>query len=699
MIFNPFLINHNFPPRNTNLSFDELMNHVANNIGNSYITNSILKLLNIPFDNIQGISNIWTSSCCLSPDTARQIHDNYSHVILIMQDQIREHDSYYDHIDFEAICVLLERIKLPILTLSLGHNSFGTSDYDKDLSKKLNPGLIKLLHILSKKSVSLGVRGVYTAEILNSIGIKNISVSGCPSYFANGIMRQQIQKKKWNSNLKIGLTGAMGHLDNKNFYFIPQDVYESPVIKAVYYPDELTQDDFLYFKNLSNTDNFPILEKIFSKRVFFNHNIPQWESFLKGMDFVAGSRMHGAIVALNNATPAVVTSGDSRAKEMCQLFRIPHFPGRIDLHNMYEEADFTETNNQYKHLFENFSSFIFSNLQLNIVKKNHQDDNNSSVKLKSPQYKKINFGCGFNKLDAFLNVDVANECHPNMIVDLESFPWPWESDTVEEAIFNHSLEHIGRDQKTFFSIICELYRVCKHNAKITINTPHPRSDAFLSDPTHVRPLSPEILRHFSLSFHNSQTDQIYNTSLAKKLGVDFEIISTSIGLEPTYSKKLKDSSITSKEFEKIISEHNNIIKEYKIQLIAKKDTKQEGSNKCDALVFDVDENNVWIEVVFAFLNVFSANENIALIISIDSSISSHDVESGILEIARGLEIESFPQIVLLTKDENRSETYNNFSSIVNITLDPTLAIETNPFAERLRQARLKLASDNPVEEG
>jgi hypothetical protein len=39
----------------------------------------------------------------------------------------------------------------------------------------------------------------------------------------------------------------------------------------------------------------------------------------------------------------------------------------------------------------------------------------------------------------------------------------------------------------------ELYRISKNNCEILIKVPHPYHYAYLSDPTHVRPITPELL--------------------------------------------------------------------------------------------------------------------------------------------------------------------------------------------------------------
>src|ERR1051325_5898267 len=100
---------------------------------------------------------------------------------------------------------------------------------------------------------------------------------------------------------------------------------------------------------------------------------------------------------------------------------------------------------------------------------------------------KLNLGCGSKALEGFVNVDKYRTDATDLVLDLETTPWPWPSDCAEEVRFIHSLEHMGHDTEVCLGIMRELYRVCADGAKIVIHAPHPRCDDYLGDPTHVRP--------------------------------------------------------------------------------------------------------------------------------------------------------------------------------------------------------------------
>lgn len=184
---------------------------------------------------------------------------------------------------------------------------------------------------------------------------------------------------------------------------------------------------------------------------------------------------------------------------------------------------------------------------------------------------KYNMGCGLNRLDGYTNVDKFAEAAPDLQIDLEILPWAIESDTAEEVLFNHSLEHMGRDPDIFMGIMKELYRICRPGATIRINVPHPRHDDFLSDPTHVRAITPMTLALFSRRNNLAwQEAGGANSQLALYLGVDFEIVRTENVLEKKYLTLLQSGQITQEQLVEMVAERNNIVREYRFTLQAAK---------------------------------------------------------------------------------------------------------------------------------
>lgn len=180
---------------------------------------------------------------------------------------------------------------------------------------------------------------------------------------------------------------------------------------------------------------------------------------------------------------------------------------------------------------------------------------------------RINMGCGLNKLDGYINIDKFATCKPDLVVDLEKFPWPFESDSISEVLFNHSLEHLGQSSDVFLEIMAELYRVCAPGARVFVNVPHPRHDHFLGDPTHVRQITPELFSLFSKKkCREWEQGGFSNSPLALYLNVDFDLQSVTKVLDPIYSELFSSGKINEYELNKCSRELNNVVQEFRMVL-------------------------------------------------------------------------------------------------------------------------------------
>ena len=182
---------------------------------------------------------------------------------------------------------------------------------------------------------------------------------------------------------------------------------------------------------------------------------------------------------------------------------------------------------------------------------------------------RLNLGCGHNKIAGWVNVDHSAGCEPDMVLDLESFPWPWPDDSVDEVALHHVLEHLGATTAKYFGVIRELWRVCRDGALVRITVPHPRHDDFLGDPSHVRPITVPGLQLFSRKANEQWIAmRAANTPLAIQLGVDFEIVQVESVLEQPWAAQMESGRISNEEIVQDVARYNNVVKEQRIVLKA-----------------------------------------------------------------------------------------------------------------------------------
>lgn len=187
---------------------------------------------------------------------------------------------------------------------------------------------------------------------------------------------------------------------------------------------------------------------------------------------------------------------------------------------------------------------------------------------------KFNMGCGQNHRVGYLNVDAYPASGPDEVWDLEMTPWPWPDGCAEEVIFHHSLEHMGGDPTVFLAIMKELYRICVDGAVVEIIAPHPRHNNFIDDPTHVRVITPNLMRLFDRELNEAwKASGASNSPLAIYAGVDFETTATQTVLDEPYVSQFRSGALSEAEVQEALKRHNNVATEFRIRLKARKSVK------------------------------------------------------------------------------------------------------------------------------
>lgn len=132
--------------------------------------------------------------------------------------------------------------------------------------------------------------------------------------------------------------------------------------------------------------------------------------------------------------------------------------------------------------------------------------------------KKVDLGCGFNKIDGCLGLDQYPSKCVDIVRNIEKNGLPFSDNTVEYIHAHQFMEHLDN----FIFVMNEIYRVCCHNAIVNISVPTLINPYALADPTHKRFFN---VRSFTNYFEKREDDNDCYAGIIR----GYEIISQTIG--------------------------------------------------------------------------------------------------------------------------------------------------------------------------
>ncbi len=120
--------------------------------------------------------------------------------------------------------------------------------------------------------------------------------------------------------------------------------------------------------------------------------------------------------------------------------------------------------------------------------------------------KKLNLGCGIDYREGFVNVDFHDHVKPDIVHNLNQFPYPFADGEFEFILASHIIEHLASP----FDVMKELHRILKVDGTLHIKVPH-----FSRGLTHS-----EHKAGFDVTFPYYFNPKFYKSGY---FGVDFEL--------------------------------------------------------------------------------------------------------------------------------------------------------------------------------
>ena len=107
--------------------------------------------------------------------------------------------------------------------------------------------------------------------------------------------------------------------------------------------------------------------------------------------------------------------------------------------------------------------------------------------------KKLDLASGQNKTEGYYGIDLVAGDTVDAVVDLEVYPWPIESESAEDIVCNHYIEHTS-DLMQFMN---EVYRILKPGGKVKFVAPYYTSIRCWQDPTHKHAISEATFLYYN----------------------------------------------------------------------------------------------------------------------------------------------------------------------------------------------------------
>ncbi|HDK42881.1 MAG TPA: methyltransferase domain-containing protein [Candidatus Pacearchaeota archaeon] len=119
---------------------------------------------------------------------------------------------------------------------------------------------------------------------------------------------------------------------------------------------------------------------------------------------------------------------------------------------------------------------------------------------------RLDLGCGNNKKEGFIGVDVSNKTNADITHDLNFYPYPFKDNSVSEIYCSHFIEHVGN----IVRFMEECYRILTDKGIFHILAPYYSSIRAWQDPTHVREISESTFLYFNKHWININGLNHYN---------------------------------------------------------------------------------------------------------------------------------------------------------------------------------------------
>lgn len=301
--------------------FEVGLSRIGENTGNSLFQYAINSLINNP--------KVFVDA---STDPA-YVRDTASILVIPAANQINP------AWDLSSWASFVERCDLPVACIGLG----AQAEIDDSPKLTLQPGTVRFAKAVAERTQDIGVRGQYTQDVLEELGIRNTVITGCPSQTINPtVSGQDIQAKlqalRTESVERVAyILGTLEEGARETERLLAK-------IAASHNHDLILQTDpallrSVYTRSVSDHDQEHVRwigatmrpdltyeeynNYLLSHGKFFS-GAATWIDTMRGYDVAFGMRIHGAVAAIQSGGVGICVAFDSRTRELAHTMGYPY---------------------------------------------------------------------------------------------------------------------------------------------------------------------------------------------------------------------------------------------------------------------------------------------------------------------------------------------------------------------------------------
>lgn len=297
------------------------------NIGDAFVHDSSLKLLD--YDQVDVLEIAEFDQAAIDRWNAE-----YDFAFL------RGSNYLHSTMEWKSTLDIVKKLKIP--TIAFGIGAQAPSKGTLELSEQTKD----VMRAMADHCVTMGVRGVYTADVLWSIGVKNVRIIGCPTLYRRNDPENRIELPPLETIRQLGYTlrrevSATYSPDIDRYLSLQREsilslasrfdvtvmaqgeIEEKKIVFGT--PEQRAQamtdlDNHRWFQGAEDP-----MRKLYEERLFYSDVVADYDAIVRKQQLVLGYRLHGNLIALANGVPSIYFTYDSRTAEFVETFQIPAF--------------------------------------------------------------------------------------------------------------------------------------------------------------------------------------------------------------------------------------------------------------------------------------------------------------------------------------------------------------------------------------